>query len=848
MNATHLGLWLGTVALVLWRSRRLPLTGIRRFTVLLCRMVTVSAAFFALAGWSYRATHEQPQHVLYLVDRSASIDERQTAWVARRIASLESLRPPAVARAVLAFGRDVSTVVPFGHEALVNAEALQAALAEAPIHRAETNFESALLESAGWLPPGQGAHAVLFSDGWETAGNIAGVLTHLRRVGLRVFPEAIPSFGSLATQWVDLVVSPVVQRGSAVGAQLVLNSQATAPRAATVTISLSGVPITHRRVIVRPGWQVVHATVPAIQQGTMALDVSLEIPGEGVQEHRMAYTEVEGPPHVLFIADRPTTLPALASAMKQREIDVSLARPSDLPTAATALLDYDAVLLFGIPKSSLSSQQVDALRTYLDSFGGGLVMVGLGGNLAEEVTTPAPLDALLPVAYEAKGLQESKRRVCMVLLIDRSASMMGPRIAVTKRAAVELVNQLSPEDLVGIFAFDTKPYVIAEVQPAGEVRAELIEKLVKLRSSGGTDVYPALKIARQRLELTGATLKHIILLSDGNTPFHRDAYRNLLADFQTHGISVSTIGIGMAFVNVDYLEWLAGSTGGEFYQLRDLDELPKLIAQDTHDALGKLPFTEGYYRPERNPASEWFAAITDWPSVRGYFTTTAKPTAQVDLTVHGGEEPDPLLARWTLGQGRVVTFTSDADTRWSPDWIRWPGFEGWAAQVIRGAMRPRLSEELFVWVDERRGEPQLVVEGFLDDPAAELVAAGDDSTLPLSLAQTQRWRWTASLAGLPSGWYALALHSGKKEARTFTRRWIQLGTPPAASELPRQPSREIFLQQLAEATSGAYGVPDMAFLPPTTTSTTQKPLLALWLSLAIILLLVEVAVRGSTML
>jgi uncharacterized membrane protein/Mg-chelatase subunit ChlD len=593
----------------------------------------------------------------------------------------------------------------------------------------------------------------------------------------------------------------------------------------------------------------------------------------------------------LLVGDRVAVLPALATALKRREMDIAVMSPADVPTEINRLLDYDAVVLFNLPKSHLSVNQVEALRTYVETFGGGLVMVGLGGDLAYEVTTASPLDPLLPVQFEPKGLREAKRRVCMILLIDRSASMMGPRIAATKRASVELVKQLSPEDLVGILAFDTQPYVVAEVQPAGQVGSWLVEKLVKLRSSGGTDVYPALSAAANRLELTGSTLKHIILLSDGNTPFHAQAYKALVDAFVHDGTTVSTIGIGAAFVNTDYLKWLAESTGGTFYQMRTLDELPTLVARDTQQALGRLPFTEGYFRPSRTSTTDWFLETGDWPPLRGYFTTTAKPGARVDLTVDGGEGPDPLLARWPVGQGRVVSFTSDADTRWAPEWIRWPGFEGTWAQVVRWAMRPRLTEEVFVWVDESQNVPQLVIEGALDDPKGELVASEGATVLPLSLVQTGRWRWLASLEGVPSGWYQLALEThlpaapdlaqrdttslnaardvalsevegaaqagltatddtAEEQGRSpiFAKRWVYVGASQTSLETTGQPPRESLLRHIAQSTSGAYDVPDRALLPPTVTVTVTEPLLTWWLPLVILTLLAEIALRGSSML
>jgi len=231
----------------------------------------------------------------------------------------------------------------------------------------------------------------------------------------------------------------------------------------------------------------------------------------------------------------------------------------------------------------------------------------------------------------------------------------------------------------------------------------------------------------------------------------------------------------------------------------------------------------------------------------------------MDLTVEADETEEPLLARWSVGQGRVVVFTSDADTRWSPDWIRWPGFDGWWAQVVRWAMRPQLSEELFVWVDESRGTPQLILEGELRDPRAELISSSGTEWIPLSLIPTGSRRWQASLEQVPSGWYQLALkgtvppEAGTAEADAgtpplFAGRWIQVGTPPASAELTGQPPDEPLLRQIAQMTAGRYGVPDHAFVPPTTTATTHQPLVSWWLPLVILLLLVEIALRGSSML
>ncbi len=913
---------IGSVAVVLWWGRRIPLVGPRKAFVTGSRIAVVLFLCTALLGASSRRTHEVPRHVVYLVDRSLSMEASQRHWIARRIASLEAARPARMERAVVAFGAEPKLVVPFGEERLLDPEMIEQMMDGAAVAPQETNLEAALLSALPLLTGERQGSVILFSDGRETEGSVTGLLRNLHRLGLEVFPVAVPASSELKTAWDTLVVPPVVQRGSPVPVQLMTFNGTSRPKQGEVSIALQGVEIKRQRVTVQPGWQVLTLSVPALGRGTMALDVRLTVPSDGFSEQYRAYTEVEGPPQLLVVTDRTGALPAVATALKRREIEIAVAHPADLPTDPSRLLDYDGILLFNIPKSVLSVAQVDTLRSYVAELGGGLMTIGLGGDLSYEVQNPSPLDALLPVRFEPKGLQEARRRVCVILLIDRSASMLGPRIAATKHAAVALIKQLAPEDLVGVLAFDTQPYIVVEVQPAGQIGPWLVDKLVKLRSTGGTDIYPALIAATDRLDLTGATLKHIILLSDGNTPFQEQAYETLVRSMKTGGTTVSTIGIGSAFVNVEYLQWLARSTGGTFYQMRNVDELPGLVVRDTERALGHLPFAEGYFRPVKSPATDWFAETVDWPLLKGYFTATAKPESRVDLTINGGggnlsalptaaylspsgdgrqarqqagvsdetgQAGDPLLARWTFGQGHVVSFTSDADSRWAPEWIRWPGFEGTWAQVVRWMMRPRLTEELFVRVDESQATPQLSLEGTLREPRAELTSAEVRFNIPLSLVQTGNWRWYASLEQVPSGWYQLTVESGLPDAsvalrgesspigeaqpgpsradggstatdttqsdrtiqnstRLYMKRWVRIGTPTVTRETPGQSPRESVLRHIARATDGFYDMPDRALLPATIKTVTREPLLIWWLPLCILMLLIDVALRGNSML
>ncbi len=843
------------ISMVIGVLRFVPLQGFRRLGVVGLRLAGLVGVLLSLQGVSMVHRQAHPRHVVYLVDQSASIDVHKTAWIARRLASLEAIRPPAVSRTVMAFGKQAHLVFPVAHTALTDPHTIQQALTALSMERDGTNLEAALLAYRNVMPIHEPGRVILLSDGRQTIGSVARILPHLRRFGLEVYPVPVAPAEPTGLAWEQLAVPSVIQQGASMPIKLVFTNGTTRAQSVDVTVTFKGVPIAHQRARVAPGWRVVTVSVPAIQVGTMPLDVSVTFPQSSTRQRRTAYVEVEGPPQLLMVFDRPTELPLLATALKRRQMGLAVATARDVPTDVGKLLEYEAVVLFHLPKSALSEAQVEALSQYVGRFGGGVVMVGLGGTLSEELAHEAPLDRLLPVRFEAKGAQEAKRRVCILMLIDRSASMMGPRIAATKRAAVELVKQLAPEDLVGVLAFDTVPYVVVEVQPAQQVTSTLIDKLVRLKSTGGTDIFPALKAAQQRLLASGATVKHMILLSDGNTPVNTDAYQRLLAELRQQQITLSTVGIGQVFVNATLLDWLAAKTGGAFYQMRTLDELPQLIARDTQKTLGELPFAEGYFRPIPHETSQWFPGIPEWPSLKGYLTATAKPEATVELVVHQADSTDPLLAHWSVGAGQVAVFTSDADTRWSPEWIRWPSFESVWAQVVEHTMRPRPTEELFVWTDEHDGVPHLVIEGQLDDPTATLISQDERTTTPLALVQQRRFRWEAPVGHVDSGWHRVIIEShpaakqaGQAPSPVFARRWIQIGHVESQAEQPGLPPDEVVLRHIAQATDGVFDMPDRAFLPPTEWVNTPWPLRGMILPLVLLVLLVDVALRGRTML
>src|SRR5438046_3343917 len=113
----------------------------------------------------------------------------------------------------------------------------------------------------------------------------------------------------------------------------------------------------------------------------------------------------------------------------------------------------------------------------------------------------------------------------------------------------------------------------------------------------------------------------------------------------------------------------------------------------------------------------------DAPFLLAYVTTRPKPTSELILT---SEKGDPLLAWWRYGLGMSVAFTSDAKSRWAAEWLSWPGYSKFWAQVIRHTMRKSDAKGVFVQTVQNDGKASVTLDAvqtngrYVNDAAAEL--------------------------------------------------------------------------------------------------------------------------------
>lgn len=185
--------------------------------------------------------------------------------------------------------------------------------------------------------------------------------------------------------------------------------------------------------------------------------------------------------------------------------------------------------------------------------------------------------------------QGERPRVNLALVIDRSGSMQGDKIERAREAALELVRQLAPDDIVSLVAYDSSVDVLVPAQPVGNGRA-LAAAIRSIEANGNTALHGgvsrgAAEIRRHLRE--SRAVPRLILLSDGQAnvgPSSPEELGRLGASLLKEGISVTTIGLGLGF-NEDLMTRLAARSDGNTYFVESSDDLPRIFAAELGDTL-----------------------------------------------------------------------------------------------------------------------------------------------------------------------------------------------------------------------------------------------------------------------
>jgi Ca-activated chloride channel family protein len=196
-----------------------------------------------------------------------------------------------------------------------------------------------------------------------------------------------------------------------------------------------------------------------------------------------------------------------------------------------------------------------------------------------------------------------------VLALDVSGSMQAldflidgrrqNRIDVVKSVVAKFIDERT-DDRIGIISFAGAPYLISPITLDHDWLQQNLERVTIGGTDDGTAIGSAIAASVNRLRMTTAKSKVVVLLTDGVNNTGKISPIAAAEAAKALGVKIYTIGVGvrgkapipvrdqagnmrivMAQVDVDEktLQTIANDTGGKFYRATDTDSLQKIYEQ-----------------------------------------------------------------------------------------------------------------------------------------------------------------------------------------------------------------------------------------------------------------------------
>ena len=352
--------------------------------------------------------------------------------------------------------------------------------------------------------------------------------------------------------------------------------------------------------------------------------------------------------------------------------------------------------------------------------------------------------------------------------------------------------------------------MLAPLASLAENRADLTSKISRLQYGGGTDFYGALETAADQLAHNRGSIRHILLLTDGDSNRSPMDHYPLVAMIAQRQISITTIRIGQDTVNLQLLSYMAEKTGGRFYHVEDVEVLPQLIIKDTKQVMRDKDEDDDKPKeivPRVGERGQVLQGLDNFPSLDEYMLTKPKNGADVQLYTDVHTDHDPLLATWQYGLGKVVTVTFDPSGSGSSDWIRWDGYGKFWSQAVRWAMRDETPWDYRLSVQQRGERMVLRAESYDSDEEGVLMARlpRGTQTDELTLMPVAPRVYEAALSVKRQGSFPVTVVKRKGGKVVNQKNEIVMASQATGESLDeyrqQHPNRDL-LRELAESTGG----------------------------------------------
>ncbi len=363
--------------------------------------------------------------------------------------------------------------------------------------------------------------------------------------------------------------------------------------------------------------------------------------------------KVEKKPKVLLISAQNTPLEAIFSPVYDL---------TTLPSmAGTSFSSYSAVVLNDLPASAIDTEK---LSDFIDS-GNGIAVFGGSNSYDRGDYKDKPIETLLPVKV-GSGEEGEKKFVNVIILIDISGSTgagFGTGSASTveeveKALAIGIINDLRPDDKVGVVAFNAEAYTVAALERLSANKNQAMGQVQRLIWTGSTLISAGLVEARKMLAQVEGS-KNIVLLSDGKSgSMGEDLQAARIASEQ--GIKVYAVGVGEG-TNAEHMQEIAEEGNGIYLEPTEAQKLKIIFGRSEAAPTDKMKLEKlnNNHFITRN--------VKINARLSGFNQAVPKPNADVLVAT---AENRPILTVWRFGLGRIASITTDDGTGWSPELLK----------------------------------------------------------------------------------------------------------------------------------------------------------------------------------
>ena len=830
-----------------YRRSLVDLSRAQRVISLIVRIIIVVLLILSVADVQYLKTDDKLA-VMFLADISDSISDDGLKKATDYVNEALELRDGNQQVGLIAFTDKVEVV----RTLLENTDEPDAGLELTEIKQVwldadedagdTTNIAQAIETAWGIFPANANKRIVLITDGVETQGD--AIHAGLRGKGFGIQIDTVPIYPNDDPEvMLERIEAPAqVKQGAPFNVVVLIHSNH--EDVAEIRLFKNKFEVAKQEVRLEEGENRVVFTETVMESGTLTYDAICRTTKDTRYDNNRALgiVAVTGKPKVLFIDENESQARYLARALEDAKIRVDVRNGLGVPNELADLQNYELVIFSDVPANRLTQNQMELVRTYVQDLGGGFMMLGSENSFGLGGYYKTPIEEILPVRTDTEKKKETPS-LAMVLVIDKSGSMGGIKIELAKEASRAAVELLGRRDKIGVVAFDGSPFWISEMHDASD-KQYLSNQIGSITAGGGTNLYPALEQAYFALTETTAKLKHVIVLSDGQSQ-DGDWY-GIASAMRADRITVSTVGIGSG-ADMNLLGNLANWGGGREYFTQDPYNIPQIFAKETvtasKSAIIDEPFIPQYVKPTQVLIG---IDLELAPFLLGYVATQPRPTAEIFLVSHRG---DPLLASWQYGLGKSVAFTSDAKARWASDWLEWPGYGKFWTQLVRDTMRKATLSNFQAEISQEKGVAHLAIDA-LDDAGDFLNALDNEISLispdlkkkELTVTQTAPGRYELDFPTQDVGPYFLNIR--QRQTGEIVNTQVAGTVVSYPQEYLVHDANDALLTQLAAVSNGKFNAsPENAFRSPEEPVVLRVHLWRPFLITALFLLLMDIALR-----